>query len=179
MSQILIEQNQKMDELERTPNDRDSDLPINWYRHTDLYLKEALKRFDDLNSENLSINELKARLINAEMFINFQIYTELRLIQLSIEGRITIKKAIDHGNKAKENRTTGRRNQTKSKKIKAKEIFDEITGELKSMNPKGWRLFKLRLGRANIIESTARNYWKEFTGFDNVKSSQDLSNEID
>jgi hypothetical protein len=179
MSQILIEQNQKMDELAIIPINRDPDFPPNWYKYPDLLYQEELKRWDSLNKENLSINELKERLIKAEILIEYELYTEHRLLQLYVEGRITIKKAMERDIKAKENKTIGRRKQIEPKKIKAKEIFDEVVEELKSMNPEGWRLFKLRVGKEAIPESSARNYWKEFTGFDSVKNSQDLSNEID
>jgi len=179
MSQILIEQNQKMEKLSIIPINRDPDFPPNWYKYPDLLYKEELKRLHNLNKENLSIDELKSRLIKAEMVISYETLIEHRLLQLYVEGRITIRKGIEHGSKAKENKTIGRRKQIEPKKIKAKEIFDEVVEELKSMNPEGWRLFKLRVGKEAIPESTARNYWREFTGFSSVKSSQDLSNEID
>lgn len=157
MSQILIEQNHKMDELGHIPDD--PDLPPNWYKNSDLLYQEELKRWDSLNKENLSIDEIKARLIKAEILIEYELFTEHRLLQLYVEGRITIKKAIERDIKTRENKTAGRRKQTEPNKIKAKKIFDEITGE--SVKERR-RLFLVRTKNVGINDRTARDYWKEF-----------------
>jgi hypothetical protein len=164
MSQILIEQNQKMDELAYIPND--PDLPPNWYKNPDLLYQEELKRWDSLNKENLSINELKERLIKAEMLIEYELYTEHRLLQLYVEGRITIKKAIERDIKTRESKVAGLSKKTIAFRDQAKRIIEEITENKRSIHQNDFEKFRIKFKRP---ASTARKYWQNLTGFQSTK----------
>jgi len=166
MLQILQEQNKKIDELGKIEFGRDPDFPPNWYKNPDLYMQERSKRLNILNHENLSLEQIKTRLIEAEMVIAYETFTEHRLLQLYIEGRITIKMAIEHDSKTKSSRKDGLAKKNQYLSNLTKKVILEITANERPIHQNDFERFRIKFKKPT---STARKYWLTETGFSSTK----------
>jgi hypothetical protein len=172
LKEKLIEKNKIINKLSVKPADRNQNIPPNWFVYEDLGEQEYNKRLSILNKENLTIEQLKSRLVQAEMVIAYEHYLSSNmLLPTHIEGRKAINDAIEHIKETEQIRKEGvnktKRNQDKKNLIK--KIMKNLKDEKSEISVDDWRVFNLRATTAGLSESYARNYWKEITGFESTK----------
>jgi hypothetical protein len=147
--------------------DKDPKKPTNWYANQELYGAERQKRLDALNKQNLSIEDLKLRLVEAEMVIAYESFLSQQLLMLHIEGGKALTNIADHHSEDVLLRTKGANNKHSARKQLAKKLILEIGhGEI-SQND--YERFRIKASKEGFPISTIRKYWLQETGFESTK----------
>jgi hypothetical protein len=168
LPEIIQERISIINQLIEIPIDADPDKPSNWYANKELYKKEYKKRLSNLNkTKDLTLNDLKIRLIDAEMVISYEAFLNQQLLNLYIEGRKALTNIKKHHLEDVELRIKGINKKNESKRQLAKKIIFDICGG--AIHQNHYEKFRIRANNLGFPTSTIRKYWLEETGFKSTK----------
>jgi hypothetical protein len=165
---IIHERVNAINDLLAIVEDKDPKKPTNWYANQEFYGAERQKRLGVLNKQNLTIEDLKLRLVEAEMVIAYESFLSQQLIMLHIEGRKALTNIAEHHAEDVLLRTKGLSNKNADKLEIAKNLILEIGKGSISQND--WGKFRIKASRKGFKTSTIRKYWLKITGFKSTKN---------
>jgi len=168
LPEIIQERIRAINQLIEIPIDANPHKPSNWYSNQELYKKEHKKRLSNLNkAQDLSVDTLKVRLIDAEMVIAYEGFLNQQLLMLHIEGRKALTHIEKHHTEDVQLRKKGVNKKNEPNRQVAKNMIAEIgKGHI---HPNDYEKFKIKLLKLGFPMSTIRNYWLDETGFTSTK----------
>lgn len=167
LPEIIQERIGVINQLIVVPNDDDPDKPHNWYANNDLYKLEQQKRLHILSNLNLSFEDLKIRLVDAEMVIAYESVLNQQLLKLHIEGRKALTNIAEHHYEDVELRKKGVDKKNAVHRQKVHKLIEEI-GE-GTIHQNDYQKFRIKATKLGFPNSTIRKYWLEETGFKSTK----------
>jgi len=156
-----------INQLVAIPADEDPNKPHNWYINQELYQQVHQRRMVNLDNQNLTIEALKTKLIDAEMFISYQEFMNQHLLQLYINGRKGLTKVALHHSEDIELRKRGIERKHSVRRQQAKNLIAEIGKG--AIHQNDYEKFRIKAVKLGIPLPTIRSYWLQETGFKTTK----------
>jgi len=160
-----------LEEIDLIPGNDDPNNPHNWYGDKTLQKKEFNKRYQKLQSQNLSKEDLLNRLVDMEMVVEFENYFNFLLIKPYIASREAIFRSHEIATQSAKKRREGKSKRfdpQRQSAIKVINAIRELKGKL-HQNDYGIYIIKTSKLIPPIPKSTARDYWLSETGFISTK----------
>jgi hypothetical protein len=167
LPEIIQERIGVINQLIEVPNDDDPDKPHNWYANKELYKLEQQKRFHILSNLNLSFENLKIRLVDAEMVIAYESFLNQQLLKLHIEGRKALTNIAEHHYEDVELRKKGVVKKNAVYRQQVRNLIEEIGKG--AIHQNDYEKFRIKATNLGFPNSTIRKYWLEETGFKSTK----------